>query len=222
MPRSRLTEAMAVFQTGISAGIAPGRVLRRGRRRPRRRLGGVLGLRGRRRPQPGHGDAVSSGPVRLRSGRAPWLACRHDDLAQLGAASPRVSPTEVRTPRDTDDVVAAVDPRPGTAYDGQDARHRPLLHRHRRTRGDHARPGAADRHRARWTATAMTVTALAGTPLHVLNASLEALGLVAAQHGRHRRADVGRRHLDGNPRDRRPGRVAERAARGARAGHRHR
>ena len=50
---------------------------------------------------------------------------------------------------------------------------------------------------------AMTVTALAGTPLHVLNAGLERARAVAAQHGRHRRADPRRRDLDRHARHRR-------------------
>ena len=45
---------------------------------------------------------------------------------------------------------------------------------------------------------------------------------VAAQHGRHRRADPGRRDLDRHPRHRRGRGRAVRAGRGARAGHRHR
>ena len=69
---------------------------------------------------------------------------------------------------------------------------------------------------------AMTVTALAGTPLKVLNAELERLGPEPAQHGRHRRADPRRRHLDRHPRHRRRRRRAGRAGRGPRAGHRHR
>lgn len=87
-----------------------------------------------------------------------------------------VSPTEVRTPRDVEDVVAAVErarerrttvkmPGTGHSFTGIAAPEGILL-----------RPTmlsgivAVDRE-------AMTVTALAGTPLHVLNASLEARGL---------------------------------------------
>ena len=58
---------------------------------------------------------------------------------------------------------------------------------------------------------AMTVTALAGTPLHELNAHLTRLGPLAAQHGRHRGADGRRRDLDRHPRHRRHGRLAQRA-----------
>ena len=47
---------------------------------------------------------------------------------------------------------------------------------------------------------AMTVTALAGTPLKVLNAGLEG-SAEPAQHGRHRRADPRRRDLHRHPRD---------------------
>jgi len=87
-----------------------------------------------------------------------------------------VSPTEVRTPRDTDDVVAAVVrarerrttvkmPGTGHSFTGIAAPEGIMLSPAQLT-------GivAVDRE-------AMTVTALAGTPLHVLNASLEALGL---------------------------------------------
>jgi L-gulonolactone oxidase len=87
-----------------------------------------------------------------------------------------VSPTEVRTPRDTDDVVAAVIrarerrttvkmPGTGHSFTGIAAPEGIMLSPAQLT-------GivAVDRE-------AMTVTALAGTPLHVLNASLEALGL---------------------------------------------
>jgi L-gulono-1,4-lactone dehydrogenase len=87
-----------------------------------------------------------------------------------------VSPTEVRTPRDTDDVVAAVVrarerrttvkmPGTGHSFTGIAAPEGIMLNPAQLT-------GivAVDREE-------MTVTALAGTPLHVLNASLEALGL---------------------------------------------
>jgi L-gulonolactone oxidase len=86
------------------------------------------------------------------------------------------SPTEVRTPRDTDDVVAGVlrarerrttvkMPGTGHSFTGIAAPEGIMLSPAQLT-------GivAVDRE-------AMTVTALAGTPLHVLNASLEALGL---------------------------------------------
>jgi L-gulono-1,4-lactone dehydrogenase len=86
------------------------------------------------------------------------------------------SPTEVRTPRDTDDVVAAVVrarerrttvkmPGTGHSFTGIAAPEGIMLNPAQLT-------GivAVDRE-------AMTVTALAGTPLHVLNTSLEALGL---------------------------------------------
>jgi L-gulono-1,4-lactone dehydrogenase len=86
------------------------------------------------------------------------------------------SPTEVRTPRDTDDVVAAVVrarerrttvkmPGTGHSFPGIAAPEGIMLNPAQLT-------GivAVDRE-------AMTVTALAGTPLHVLNTSLEALGL---------------------------------------------
>jgi L-gulono-1,4-lactone dehydrogenase len=86
------------------------------------------------------------------------------------------SPTEVRTPRDTDDVVAGVlrarerrttvkMPGTGHSFTGIAAPEGIMLSPTQLT-------GivAVDRE-------AMTVTALAGTPLHVLNASLEALGL---------------------------------------------
>ena len=87
-----------------------------------------------------------------------------------------VTPTEVRTPRDVDDVVAAVDrarerrttvkmPGTGHSFTGIAAPEGIMLSPAQLT-------GivAIDRD-------AMTVTALAGTPLQVLNASLEALGL---------------------------------------------
>jgi FAD-linked oxidoreductase len=87
-----------------------------------------------------------------------------------------VTPTEVRTPRDTDDVVAAVDrarerrttvkmPGTGHSFTGIAAPEGIMLNPTQLV-------GivAVDRD-------AMTVTALAGTPLRVLNASLEALGL---------------------------------------------
>ncbi|HEY0903158.1 MAG TPA: D-arabinono-1,4-lactone oxidase [Marmoricola sp.] len=87
-----------------------------------------------------------------------------------------VTPTEVRTPRDTDDVVAAVErarqrgttvkmPGTGHSFTGIAAPEGIMLN-----------PGqltglvAVDRE-------AMTATALAGTPLQVLNASLEAIDL---------------------------------------------
>ena len=50
---------------------------------------------------------------------------------------------------------------------------------------------------------AMTVTALAGTRLKDLNEGLERARAQPAQHGRHRRADAGRRDLDRHPRHRR-------------------
>jgi L-gulono-1,4-lactone dehydrogenase len=87
-----------------------------------------------------------------------------------------VAPTEIRTPRDADDVVAAVDrarerrttvkmPGTGHSFTGIAAPEGIMLSPAQLT-------GivAIDRD-------AMTVTALAGTPLQVLNASLEALGL---------------------------------------------
>jgi FAD-linked oxidoreductase len=87
-----------------------------------------------------------------------------------------VTPIEVRTPRDTDDVVAAVDrarerrttvkmPGTGHSFTGIAAPEGIMLSPARLT-------GivAVDRE-------AMTVTVLAGTPLRMLNASLEALGL---------------------------------------------
>jgi L-gulono-1,4-lactone dehydrogenase len=87
-----------------------------------------------------------------------------------------VTPTEVRTPRDADDVVAAVDrarerrttvkmPGTGHSFTGIAAPEGIMLSPTRLS-------GivAVDRE-------AMTVTALAGTPLRVLNAGLEALGL---------------------------------------------
>ncbi|MGY2875162.1 L-gulono-1,4-lactone dehydrogenase [Marmoricola sp. URHA0025 HA25] len=87
-----------------------------------------------------------------------------------------VTPTEVRTPRDTDDVVAAVErarerrttvkmPGTGHSFTGIAAPEGIMLSPAQLT-------GivAVDRE-------AMTVTALAGTPLKVLNAGLEALGL---------------------------------------------
>ena len=87
-----------------------------------------------------------------------------------------VTPTEIRTPRDADDVVAAVErarerrttvkmPGTGHSFTGIAAPEGIMLSPAQLT-------GivAIDRE-------AMTVTALAGTPLQVLNASLEALGL---------------------------------------------
>jgi L-gulono-1,4-lactone dehydrogenase len=87
-----------------------------------------------------------------------------------------VTPTEVRTPRDADDVVAAVDrarerrttvkmPGTGHSFTGIAAPEGIMLSPTRLS--DIV---AVDRE-------AMTVTALAGTPLRVLNAGLEALGL---------------------------------------------
>ena len=60
---------------------------------------------------------------------------------------------------------------------------------------------------------AMTVTALAGTPLHELNRALAAPRPLPAQHGRHRRADHRRRHLHRHPRHRRSPGLAERPGR---------
>src|SRR3954451_21419732 len=93
-----------------------------------------------------------------------------------------VSPTEVRTPRDTGDVVAAVErarerrttvkmPGTGHSFTGIAAPEGIMLSPHQLT-------GivAVDRD-------AMTVTALAGTPLKVLNSSLEALGLTLHNMG---------------------------------------
>ena len=71
-----------------------------------------------------------------------------------------VTPTEIRTPRDADDVVAAV----------ERARERRTTVKMPGTGHSFTGIVAIDRE-------AMTVTALAGTPLQVLNASLEALGL---------------------------------------------
>src|SRR4051794_38569865 len=87
-----------------------------------------------------------------------------------------VSPTEVRSPRDTDDVVAAVDrarerrttvkmPGTGHSFTGIAAPEGIML-----SPAQLSGVVAVDRE-------AMTVTALAGTPLRVLNSSLEALGL---------------------------------------------
>jgi FAD-linked oxidoreductase len=87
-----------------------------------------------------------------------------------------VTPTEVRTPRDTDDVVAAVErardrrttvkmPGAGHSFTGIAAPQGIML-----SPGQLSGIVAVDR-------AAMTVTALAGTPLSLLNASLEALGL---------------------------------------------
>jgi L-gulonolactone oxidase len=86
------------------------------------------------------------------------------------------SPTEVRTPRDTDDVVAAVErarerrttvkmPGTGHSFTGIAAPEGIML-----SPGQLSGILAVDREQ-------MTATALAGTPLRVLNASLEALGL---------------------------------------------
>jgi L-gulono-1,4-lactone dehydrogenase len=86
------------------------------------------------------------------------------------------SPTEVRAPRDADDVVAAVHrarerrttvkmPGTGHSFTGIAAPEGIML-----SPAQLSGIAAVDRE-------AMTVTALAGTPLHVLNASLEALGL---------------------------------------------
>lgn len=87
-----------------------------------------------------------------------------------------VTPTEVRTPRDVDDVVAAVDrarerrttvkmPGTGHSFTGIAAPEGIML-----SPAQLSGIVAVDRD-------AMTVTALAGTPLQVLNASLETLGL---------------------------------------------
>ncbi|RNM16077.1 D-arabinono-1,4-lactone oxidase [Nocardioides pocheonensis] len=86
------------------------------------------------------------------------------------------SPTEVRTPRDTDDVVAAVErarerrttvkmPGTGHSFTGIAAPEGIML-----SPGQLSGIVAVDREQ-------MTATALAGTPLRVLNASLETLGL---------------------------------------------
>jgi L-gulonolactone oxidase len=93
-----------------------------------------------------------------------------------------VTPTEVRTPRDVDDVVAAVDrarerrttvkmPGTGHSFTGIAAPEGIMLNPTQLT-------GivAVDRE-------AMTVTARAGTPLRVLNASLESLGLTLHNMG---------------------------------------
>jgi L-gulonolactone oxidase len=87
-----------------------------------------------------------------------------------------VTPTEVRTPRDTDDVVAAVErarerrttvkmPGTGHSFTGIAAPEGIML-----SPAQLAGIVAVDRD-------SMTATALAGTPLRVLNAGLEALGL---------------------------------------------
>src|SRR3954463_14555520 len=87
-----------------------------------------------------------------------------------------VTPTEVRTPRDTDDVVAAVDrarerrttvkmPGTGHSFTGIAAPEGIML-----SPTQLAGIVAVDRD-------ALTVTALAGTPLKVLNTELERLGL---------------------------------------------
>ena len=93
-----------------------------------------------------------------------------------------VTPTEVRTPRDTGDVVAAVDrarerrttvkmPGTGHSFTGIAAPEGIML-----SPGQLSGIVSVDRE-------AMTVTALAGTPLKVLNASLEALGLTLHNMG---------------------------------------
>lgn len=87
-----------------------------------------------------------------------------------------VTPTEVRTPRDTEDIVAAIHrarerrttvkmPGTGHSFTGIAAPEGIML-----SPSQLSGIVAVDRD-------AMTVTALAGTPLRVLNASLEALGL---------------------------------------------
>jgi FAD-linked oxidoreductase len=98
------------------------------------------------------------------------------------AATTSVTPTEVRTPRDTDDVVAAVDrarerrttvkmPGTGHSFTGIAAPEGIML-----SPTQLAGIVAVDRD-------ALTVTALAGTPLKVLNTSLEALGLTLHNMG---------------------------------------
>src|SRR4051812_26099620 len=87
-----------------------------------------------------------------------------------------VTPTEVRTPRDVDDIVAAVErarergttvkmPGTGHSFTGIAAPEGIML-----SPSQLQGIVAVDRD-------AMTVTALAGTPLRLLNSSLEALGL---------------------------------------------
>lgn len=93
-----------------------------------------------------------------------------------------VSPTEVRTPRDTADVVAAINrardrgttvkmPGTGHSFTGIAAPEGIML-----SPSQLSGIVAVDRD-------AMTATALAGTPLRVLNASLEALGLTLHNMG---------------------------------------
>jgi L-gulonolactone oxidase len=102
-----------------------------------------------------------------------------------------VTPTEVRTPRDVDDVVAAVDrarerrttvkmPGTGHSFTGIAAPEGIMLNP-----GQLAGIVSVDRE-------ALTVTALAGTPLEVLNASLEALGLTL-----HNMGDIARQTIAG-------------------------
>ena len=93
-----------------------------------------------------------------------------------------VTPTEVRTPRDVDDVVAAVGrarerrttvkmPGTGHSFTGIAAPEGIMLNPTQLTG-----VVAVDRE-------AMTVTALAGTPLQILNASLESMGLTLHNMG---------------------------------------
>ena len=67
---------------------------------------------------------------------------------------------------------------------------------------------------------AMTVTALAGTPLHELNRALERLDLSLHNLGRHRGADPRRCDLHRHPRHRRSPGVAQRPGDRPGAGHR--
>ena len=225
VPSARLTEGMAIMQTGVVAGVAPGRHHRRPGDRRRRRVAGVP-RRGGSRPGRGPRRAVPAArpgcPARRGPGHyprpvSPGSALQWSNWSGLESARPR----RVSHPADTEGVVAAVERAREERHHREDGRHRPQLHRDLRARPHHAHPAAADRHRLRRPRRddrhrprrdpAEGAQRRAGEPR-----------ALPAQHGRHRRADPGRGGLDRHPRHRRDRGRAGRAAGRPRAGDRHR
>ena len=127
--------------------------------------------------------------------------------ATAGATGPasrrRTAAAGARRPPSVDAVVDVVRRAREAGTTVEDDRHRPQLHRDRRSRAHAAAARADSSGILEVDREAMTVTARAGTPLKELNLALERLGPLAAQHGRHRRADPRRRDLHRHPRHRR-------------------
>ena len=138
-PRSRLNEAISLFVAGMSAGIAPGAW-----------IAGVVAdeAGGAASYWVASVSAVARGMLvahRLETGsaltgRPTWTNWARNQTSR---------PAQEMSPHDAHEVVDAVRRRPTPAPAGQDARHRPLLHRHRADRRPAAAPRPAAGHRRR-------------------------------------------------------------------------